>query len=84
LVAPPTATGGRLPHGGQDGLTGQPPPRALATVVRPAGSSAPGALDVTLVQMIAWLDAETQHQSDCDGTLQDLFNDLVTTVSALP
>ncbi len=39
-VAPPTATGGRLPHGGQDGLTGQPPPRALATEGPLAGSAA--------------------------------------------
>jgi hypothetical protein len=43
-----------------------------------------GAPDVTEVEMIAWLDATTQHQSDCDGTLSDLFGDLVAVVAALP
>lgn len=43
-----------------------------------------GAPDVTEVEMIAWLDATTQHQSDCDGTLRDLFGDLVAVVAALP
>jgi hypothetical protein len=43
-----------------------------------------GAPDVTEVEMVAWLDATTQHQSDCDGTLRDLFGDLVAVVAALP
>ncbi len=43
-----------------------------------------GVPDVTLVEMIAWLDADTQGQADCDGTLRDLFGDLAATVAALP
>jgi len=43
-----------------------------------------GAPDVTLVQMIAWLDATTLHQSDCNASLTGLFGDLVTTIAALP
>jgi len=43
-----------------------------------------GAPDVTEVEMVAWLDATTQHQSDCDGTLRDLFGDLVAVAAALP
>jgi len=35
-----------------------------------------GAQDVTEVEMIAWLSADTQGQSNCDGTLRDLFSDL--------
>ena len=43
-----------------------------------------GSPDVTLVQMIAWLDADTQYQSDCNGTLTALFGDLVATIATLP
>jgi hypothetical protein len=47
-------------------------------------TAVPGAPDVTQVEMIAWLQATTQGQSDCDGTLVDLFGDLATTVANLP
>jgi len=43
-----------------------------------------GTTDVTSVEMVAWLQATTQGQSDCDGTLTDLFGDLAATVAALP
>jgi hypothetical protein len=49
-----------------------------------AATAVAGAPDVTEVEMIAWLEADTQHQSDCDGTLSDLFGDLAATVAALP
>jgi hypothetical protein len=42
-----------------------------------------GAPDVTSVEMVAWLDADTQYQSDCDGTLRDLFGDLEATLAAM-
>jgi hypothetical protein len=40
--------------------------------------------NVTLVEMVAWLDADTQYQSDCNGTLRDLFDDLAGVLAALP
>jgi hypothetical protein len=40
--------------------------------------------NITVVEMVAWLDADTQYQSDCDGTLRDLFGDLEGVVAALP
>jgi hypothetical protein len=40
--------------------------------------------NITLVEMVAWLDADTQGQADCDGTLRDLFGDLAGVVAALP
>lgn len=43
-----------------------------------------GAPDVTSVEMIAWLRADTQGQGDCDGTLTDLFGDLVTKLASMP
>jgi hypothetical protein len=43
-----------------------------------------GAPDVTSVEMVAWLNAETQGQVDCDGTLQDLFGDLEATLASMP
>jgi hypothetical protein len=43
-----------------------------------------GSPDVTEVEMIAWLKADTQGQSDCDGTLSDLFGDLVAVLATLP
>jgi hypothetical protein len=43
-----------------------------------------GAPELTAVELEAWLDATTQGQSNCDGTLTDLFGDLVATVAALP
>jgi hypothetical protein len=43
-----------------------------------------GAPDVTSVEMIAWLKADTQHQGDCDGTVRDLFGDLVTKLASMP
>lgn len=43
-----------------------------------------GAPDVTSVEMIAWLKADTQGQSDCDGTVRDLFGDLVTKLASMP
>lgn len=39
---------------------------------------------VTSVEMIEWLMADTQGQSDCDGTLTDLFGDLVTKLASMP
>ncbi len=39
---------------------------------------------ITVVEMVAWLDASTQYQSDCDGTLRDLFGDLEGVLAALP
>lgn len=39
---------------------------------------------VTSVEMIAWLRADTQGQSDCDGTVRDLFGDLVTKLGSMP
>jgi len=47
-------------------------------------TAVPGAPDVTAVEMIAWLQATTQDQTDCDGTLIDLFGDLATTIANLP
>jgi hypothetical protein len=40
--------------------------------------------NVTVVELVAWLDADTQYQSDCDGTLRDLFGDLEGVLAALP
>jgi hypothetical protein len=42
---------------------------------------APG---VTRVEMVAWLKATTQYQSDCDGTVRDLFGDLVAKLALMP
>jgi hypothetical protein len=42
-----------------------------------------GAPDVTAVEMIAWLQAKTQGQSDCDGTLVDLFGNLAAKLEAM-
>lgn len=42
---------------------------------------APG---ITAVEMVAWLKAETQGQADCDGTVRDLYGDLLGVVAALP
>ncbi len=39
---------------------------------------------ITVVEMVAWLDATTQGQADCDGTLRDLFGDLEGVLAALP
>jgi len=47
-------------------------------------TAVPGAPDVTAVEMVAWLKADTQDQVDCDGTLVDLFDDLVAVLGALP
>jgi hypothetical protein len=46
-------------------------------------TAADGAPDFTAVEMEAWLDATTQGQSNCDGTLTDLFDDLVGVVASL-
>jgi hypothetical protein len=43
-----------------------------------------GAPDVTSVEMIAWLKADTQGQSDCDGTVRDLFGDLEAKLASMP
>jgi hypothetical protein len=43
-----------------------------------------GAPDVTSVEMVAWLEADTQNQADCNGTLADLFGDLQATIAAMP
>jgi hypothetical protein len=40
--------------------------------------------NITVVEMVAWLDATTQYQSDCDGTLRDLFGDLEGVLASLP
>jgi hypothetical protein len=40
--------------------------------------------NITVVEMVAWLNADTQYQSDCDGTLRDLFGDLEGVLAALP
>jgi hypothetical protein len=40
--------------------------------------------EITVVEMVAWLKADTQYQSDCDGTLTDLFGDLEGVLAALP
>jgi hypothetical protein len=42
---------------------------------------APG---ITAVEMVAWLKATTQDQSDCDGTVRDLYGNLVTKLAAMP
>jgi hypothetical protein len=42
---------------------------------------APG---ITAVEMVAWLKATTQYQSDCDGTVRDLYGDLVTKLGTMP
>jgi hypothetical protein len=42
---------------------------------------APG---VTEVEMVAWLNATSQYQSDCNGTVADLFGDLQRVAAALP
>ena len=47
-------------------------------------TAVPGAPDVTSVEMVAWLNARTQYQSNCDGTLRDLFGDLEAVLAALP
>ena len=47
-------------------------------------TAVPGAPDVTSVEMIAWLNADTQHQVDCDGTVTDLFGDLAAKLAAMP
>jgi hypothetical protein len=43
-----------------------------------------GAPDVTAVEMVEWLQATTQGQADCDGTLADLFGDLEAVLASLP
>jgi hypothetical protein len=43
-----------------------------------------GAPDVTSVEMIAWLKADTQGQSDCNGTVTDLFGNLVAKLQTMP
>jgi hypothetical protein len=43
-----------------------------------------GAPDVTSVEMVAWLRADTQYQSDCDGTVRDLFGDLAAKLASMP
>jgi hypothetical protein len=43
-----------------------------------------GAPDVTSVEMVAWLQADTQKQADCDGTLSDLFDDLEAKLVSMP
>ena len=43
-----------------------------------------GAPDVTSVEMVAWLRADTQYQSDCDGTVRDLFGDLQAKLASMP
>ena len=43
-----------------------------------------GAPDVTSVEMVAWLEADTQGQADCNGTLADLFGDLAATLASMP
>jgi hypothetical protein len=47
-------------------------------------TAVPGAPDVTAVEMEAWLEATNQNQVNCDGTLTDLFDDLVKVLAALP
>jgi hypothetical protein len=37
----------------------------------------PGVTSATAIEMIYWLEAETQNQGNCNGTLQDQFNGLV-------
>ena len=41
---------------------------------------APG---VTAVEMVAWLKATTQYQSDCNGTVVDLFGDLEAKLASM-
>ncbi|HSM91475.1 MAG TPA: hypothetical protein VLT47_01240 [Anaeromyxobacteraceae bacterium] len=43
-----------------------------------------GAPEVTSIEMIEWLRADTQGQSDCDGTLTDLFGNLQTKLASMP
>jgi hypothetical protein len=43
-----------------------------------------GAPDVTAVELIAWLQAKTQGQADCDGTLRDLFGNLEAKLASMP
>jgi hypothetical protein len=40
-----------------------------------------GTNEVTAVEMVAWLQADTQGQAECDGTLTDLFGDLVNVLA---
>jgi hypothetical protein len=47
-------------------------------------TSVPGAPDVTSVEMVAWLQATTQGQADCSGTLVDLFGDLEAKLASMP
>jgi hypothetical protein len=42
-----------------------------------------GAPEVTAVEMVAWLQAKTQDQADCDGTLTDLFGDLAAKLESM-
>ena len=42
---------------------------------------APG---VTAVEMVAWLKATTQYQSDCNGTVVDLFGNLEAKLASMP
>jgi hypothetical protein len=42
-----------------------------------------GAPEVTAVEMIAWLQAKTQDQADCDGTLTDLFGNLAAKLASM-
>ncbi len=46
-----------------------------------ASEVAPG---VTAVEMVAWLKATTQDQSDCDGTVRDLYGDIVAKLATMP
>lgn len=43
-----------------------------------------GVPDVTSVEMIAWLRADTQGQSNCDGTLSDLYGNLTAKLATMP
>lgn len=47
-------------------------------------TSVPGAPEVTAVEMVAWLKADTQDQSHCDGTLVDLFAALEAKLASMP
>jgi hypothetical protein len=43
-----------------------------------------GAPDVTSVEMVAWLRADTQDQGDCNGTVRDLFGELEAKLASMP
>ena len=49
----------------------------------PPAELPPGVTDATAFEMIFHLEADTQHQADCNGTLQDHWDDMVRVLTSI-